>query len=77
MIGLEANKFKALLTSRLQDYGVLLDEKQPEDGITFIGMGNKRKATVDVPDDLTDENMEEKVNGACVYVFHVLAQGGE
>lgn len=64
MIGLEANKFKALLTSRLQDYGVLLDEEQPEDGITFFGMGNKRKATVDVPDDLTDDNLTDKVDEA-------------
>lgn len=64
MIGLEANKFKALLTSRLQDYGVLLDEEQPEDGIRYVGMGNKRKATVDVPDDITDDNLTDKVDEA-------------
>lgn len=64
MIGLEANKFKALLTSRLQDYGVLLDEEQSEDGIAFFGMGNKRKATIYVPDDLTDDNLTDKVDEA-------------
>lgn len=64
MIGLEANKFKALLTARLQDYGVILDPEQPEEGLRFIGMGNKRKATVDVPDDLTDDNLKDKVDEA-------------
>lgn len=77
MICLEANKFKAILTARLQDYGVILDADQPEEGLRFIGMGNKRKATVDVPDTLSDETMAEEVEKAIQSVFSTLRNGGE
>ncbi len=61
MIGLEHEKFKSSLEHKLQNYGVILDAGQPEEGVRFMGMGNKRKATVDVPDDITDENLDERV----------------
>ncbi len=77
MIGLEANKFKALLTSRLQDYGVILDAEQSEEGVRFMGMGNKRRATVDYPDTLTDENMADEVEKAVKAIFATLRNGGE
>lgn len=64
MIGLEHEKFKSSLEHRLQNYGVILDAEQPEEGVRFIGMGNKRKATIEIPDDLSDDNFDAKVNEA-------------
>jgi len=64
MIGLEHEKFKSSLEHRLQNYGVILDAEQPEEGVRFIGMGNKRKATIEMPDDLSDDNFDAKVNEA-------------
>jgi len=77
MIGLEHEKFKSSLEHRLQNYGVILDAEQPEEGIRFIGMGNKRKATVDYPDTLTDENMADEVEKAVKSIFATLRNGGE
>lgn len=75
MIGLEHEKFKSSLASRMKDYGILLDSDQPETGLRFQGMGNKRKATIEIPDDLSDDNFDAKVNEAADMVRQKLTGG--
>lgn len=63
MIGLNQDKIRAALVKHMGDRGVILDPEQPVNGIRFMGMGNKRKTTVFLPDerDMSDDEIASAV----------------
>lgn len=62
MIGLVQEQIKTALVARMGDIGVILDKEQPTTGLRFIGMGNRRTATVMLPDNVSDDQIERAVD---------------
>lgn len=62
MIGLGQIQIKAMVLARMSDIGVILDKDQPTTGMRFIGMGNRRTATVTLPENVSDDEFHRAVD---------------
>lgn len=60
MIGLEHQKLQTELIERMAQYGVILHSSKAEE-LTFQGTGHKRQASIALPDDITDDNLQDKL----------------
>lgn len=60
MIGLEHQKLQIELEERMLQYGVILHSSKAEE-LTFQGTGHKRQVTIALPDDITDDNLQDKL----------------
>ena len=60
MIGLEHQKLQSKLEERMLQYGVILHSSKAEE-LTFQGTGHKRQVSIALPDDITDDNLQDKL----------------